>query len=193
MERIDATGLPCPMPVVKAKNALKKNGSAIVVIKVDNFIAVQNLEKMAIGNGYGFSFEKTTDVEYNVTLSGDNQEAHVHPAPQVSGVVVIIGSNEMGSGSEQLGKILMKSFIYSLTELIPKIEAVIFFNTGAFLSSYGSNTVDDLQLLIDSGCRILTCGTCIDFYQLPPPAVGEVANMFEIVTLMTSAEKIISP
>ena len=69
MIKVNAMGDACPLPVVKAKNAIKEQGGAgTVEVKVDNEIAVQNLGKMAQQKGYGFKSEKVADGEYNVTL-----------------------------------------------------------------------------------------------------------------------------
>ena len=49
--------------------------------------------------------------------------------------IVVISKNTMGDGSEELGKILIKSFISSLTELPAPPECLIFLNSGAYLTS----------------------------------------------------------
>ena len=48
MTRVDARGEICPIPLIKAKEAIKNlNGAGDVEVLVDTEIAVQNLEKMA--------------------------------------------------------------------------------------------------------------------------------------------------
>ena len=49
-------------------------------------------------------------------------------------VVVLITSNLFGQGEEGLGKILMKSFLYALTQ-IENIKQMIFMNSGVFLTT----------------------------------------------------------
>ena len=44
-EKLDAQGLACPLPVIQTKKLLVDND--VVETIVDNFIATQNLEKMA--------------------------------------------------------------------------------------------------------------------------------------------------
>ena len=56
MKTIDVLGQPCPIPVIKAKKALGQGDVEAVTVKVDNIVAVQNLEKMARGYGYDFSY-----------------------------------------------------------------------------------------------------------------------------------------
>ena len=49
MEKIvDARGLTCPQPVIKAKEALKGMQEGILKVLVDNEIAVQNVMKLGI-------------------------------------------------------------------------------------------------------------------------------------------------
>jgi len=205
MKIIDALGKPCPIPVIESKKALAGNGVDGILVKVDNFVAVQNLEKMARGYGYGFSYtEKATD-SYEVVINKDGQE-HPHEslsdnvssnAPQndaaSSGLVVVIGRDTMGKGTEELGKILIKGFIYSLTELPTPPKYVIFFNSGVYLTSDESNTIADLKKLEEKGVEVLTCGTCINFYNLQDKlAIGAVVNMYEITERMASASNIIN-
>jgi len=68
MIQLDMRGQSCPIPVVKAKKALKQPGAAGVSVLVDNKIAVENLQKMADGLGYDFSFKETGDSEYTAVL-----------------------------------------------------------------------------------------------------------------------------
>ena len=99
----------------------------------------------------------------------------------------------MGEGAEELGKILIKGFIYSLTELPTPPKFVIFFNSGAYLTSAESNTVDELKKLAEKGTEILTCGTCINYYKLQDKlAVGAITDMYGITERMASAGSIIN-
>ncbi len=96
----------------------------------------------------------------------------------------------MGRGSEELGKILIKGFIYALTQLPEKPEAVLFLNGGVHLAAEGSNTVEDLKVLAQSGVVVRACGTCLNYYGLIDKlAVGEVADMMEIAERITGANK----
>ncbi|MCL1873009.1 MAG: sulfurtransferase-like selenium metabolism protein YedF [Clostridiales bacterium] len=112
---------------------------------------------------------------------------------QTKGVVVVISRDTMGEGAMELGKILIKSFIYSLTELHSPPKCVIFLNSGAYLTSAGSNTIDDLKELENKGVEILTCGTCVNYYELQDKlAVGAVTDMVSITARMDTARNIIN-
>lgn len=202
MQPLDMLGQPCPIPVIKAKNALAQPGCDGVVVAVDNIVAVQNLEKMANGFGYGFSYTQQGEKHYDVAITTSGVIATVEPAgesaaaPTVTdgaGLTVLITSDAMGSGSEELGKILIKGFLFSLTELPTPPERVIFLNAGALLTAEGANTVPDLLTLEGLGCEILTCGTCSNYYQLQDKlAVGSLTDMFGIAARLASASRLIS-
>lgn len=108
--------------------------------------------------------------------------------------MVVLSSNQMGQGDETLGKLLMKGFVYALTEQDALPELVLLYNSGAFLSCEGSDSLEDLKLLESQGVEILTCGTCLNHYGLGEKlAVGAVTNMYEIVERMTGAKLLVRP
>ena len=71
---------------------------------------------------------------------------------------------------------------------------MLFYNGGATLTCEGSDSLEDLKLLKSQGVEIMTCGTCLDYYQLKEKlAVGSVTNMYAIVEAMDGADRIIRP
>jgi selenium metabolism protein YedF len=192
MELINVLGKPCPIPVIEAKKALRKKAAGEQVqLLVDNDISRQNLEKMAVGMGCAFSYEKREDGNILVTITA----AASTPASAAGGgsLVVAFSKNTMGTGSDDLGAILMKAFIYSLTELDTPPEILLFFNSGVRLSTEGSTAIEDLKKLEAKGTIVSSCGTCLDFFQLKEKlAVGNVTNMYAIAAAMGSAGKLIN-
>ena len=120
MLNVDARGDACPLPVVKAKKAIAAlNGAGEVEVLVDNEIAVQNLTKMAQQKGYGSSAEKLAEREYCVRFTvGDASAAAEEPAvctPDArTDTVVAIAADTMGEGAEELGRTLLKAFVFGL-------------------------------------------------------------------------------
>lgn len=109
-------------------------------------------------------------------------------------VLVVVSSGKMGEGSEELGKILMKGFLYALTQLEELPSAVLFYNGGVFLTCEGSPALEDLKSLEAQGVEILSCGTCLNYYGLTEKLqVGGVTNMYVIAEKMTKAERIVKP
>ena len=109
-------------------------------------------------------------------------------------MLVVLSANTMGTGEEKLGKALMKAFVFALTKQDVLPETILCYNTGAYLTTEGADTLEDLKLLESEGVTILTCGTCLDFYGLKEKLmVGGVTNMYDIVERMESAQIIVRP
>lgn len=200
--RVNALGDACPIPVVKTKKALQElQHGGIVETHVDNEIAVQNLTKMARQMNLEVAAEKRDDHHYVVTINADDAyEAIAKSTPEVcngdgrENIVVVIDNFAMGSGKEDLGRVLMKGFIYALSQQDRLPAVMLFYNGGATLTAEGSESLEDLKKLEAQGVVIKTCGTCINSYGLPEkPAVGEVTNMYDITTILLGADKVIQP
>lgn len=100
----------------------------------------------------------------------------------------------MGGGNEELGRLLMKGFVYALTQLDELPETVLIYNGGAKLSVEGSQSLEDLKTLEAQGVEVLTCGTCLNYYGLTDQLrVGSVTNMYEIVEKMAGARVVVRP
>ena len=126
--------------------------------------------------------------------SGQEEEIACTPDIRKKGITVVVSSDQMGNGEEKLGRTLMKAFLFALTRQDELPETIMFYNSGAFLSCEGSQSLEDLKNLEAEGVNIMTCGTCLDFYGLKEKlAVGTVTNMYEIVENMEKADKIIRP
>ena len=207
MKQIDARGLACPLPVVRTKDALASMlpGEQALVL-VDNAIAVQNLEKFARVRGHGFASEQRGEREFAVTLTKSDKAADApaqaakEPAIEAAscgcggGLVVAITSKQMGGGEPELGETLMKAFLFALTKQDQLPETVILYNSGAFLSCEGSDSLDDLRELEARGVNIMTCGTCLNYYGITDKlAVGGISNMYDIVDKLERASRVVRP
>ncbi|MDR1801954.1 MAG: sulfurtransferase-like selenium metabolism protein YedF [Lachnospiraceae bacterium] len=201
MITVNAIGDACPIPVIKTKEALLKiTGAEIVEVLVDNETAVRNVSKFGANAGGKATSEKTGEKEFKVmiefekapALSADTEATCTSEAK--SDVVVVIASDVMGNGKDDLGKVLLKGFIFALTKTDTLPKAVVFYNGGANITTEGSESLEDLKSLEAQGVEILTCGTCLDFYGIKDKlAVGSVTNMYTIVEMLESAGKIIRP
>jgi selenium metabolism protein YedF len=199
---VDAMGDACPIPVVKTKNAIKElNGSGSVETLVDNEIAVQNLTKMAVQKGYDVKSEKLDEGKYKVVMTVGDQPATETENETVACIpdgrkntVVVISSNVMGKGDDELGAVLVKGFVFALTQQDSLPSIMLFYNGGAKLTCEGASTLEDLKFLEAQGVEILTCGTCLNHYGLTEKlAVGSVTNMYVIAEKMSTADLIIKP
>lgn len=186
---VDARGLSCPEPVIMTKRALDSQEVNEVLAIVDNQTAVENISRMA----------KTLNLESMVEEQNGSyfiniiKDEVVTQKQEISGsTVVLIKSNVLGEGDEQLGSILMKSFIYTLTQMEGEIKTILLLNSGVMLTTAGSELLEHLKILANSGVEILSCGTCLDFYGLTDKLqVGGVGNMYTIVEEMLRASKVL--
>ena len=203
MEKIiDCRGMACPLPVVHTKKAAEElSAGDVLTVLVDNEIAVQNLQRFAAHKGFAATGEKKAQQEFavTITLSGDAAETaqaaqNCTPDTRKKGLLVVLSANTMGTGDPKLGASLMKAFVFALTRQDRLPETVLCYNSGAYLTCEGADTLEDLKLLESEGVKILTCGTCLDFYGLKKKlAVGGVTNMYDIVERMEQAVSIIQP
>lgn len=215
MITVNAMGDICPIPVVKTKKALGElNGPGEIEVLVDNETAVKNVTKMARSSGAEAESEQLGDKQYRVLITVGEDAAEklksakspaVQPQGQTQqeaaagcrtcvGTVVAVGSDRMGEGSEELGHILIKSFIFALTQLDDLPDKILFYNGGAKLTVEGSESLEDLKTLEEQGVEIMTCGTCLDYYGIKDKlAIGGVTNMYSIVETLQNAMSVIRP
>ena len=195
---VNAVGEPCPIPVVKATKALRAmTQPGTLEVRVDNQVAVENLKRMAAGNHLpvrvdGFTvFMDVQDPKGDVPA--EEPELTCTPAADGS-LLVAVDTDVMGRGSDELGKTLMKGFLFALTQQDVLPTTVLFYNGGATLTVEGSASLEDLKNLAAQGVEILTCGTCLNYYNLTDKlAVGEVTNMYSIVEKLTQADLVVKP
>lgn len=198
---VNAVGEQCPIPVVKATQALRAmTEPGTLEVLVDNEIAVQNLTRMGASQGYAVQAERREENLYSVRVlvnklpekeSADQPECVVDTG---AGLVVAVSSDVMGQGSDELGATLMKGFLFALGQLPQLPRTVLFYNGGAKLTVEGSASLEDIKGLEERGVEIMTCGTCLNYYGLTDKlAVGAVTNMYSIVEKLAGASRIIRP
>lgn len=192
MQKINAMGKVCPLPVIETKKALKsEEGKNGVEIMVDNEIATQNLSKMAEQMKLSHTVETISNTEYRVTIGGTGEEPQTVKSKvgTTEGYVVAIGSDKMGTGEDELGKKLMQSFIYALAEQDDIPEKIVFYNAAVYLTSKDSDSLEDLKALEAGGVEILSCGLCTNYYGITEDlGVGSITNMYRIVEIMRTSQ-----
>ncbi|MDX9702928.1 MAG: hypothetical protein RBU23_07785 [Candidatus Auribacterota bacterium] len=110
-----------------------------------------------------------------------------------SGIVLLLSSNMLGANKRRLGEKLMHQFLFSLTEMPPRIRSIILINEAVKLAFKGSSVLEPLQLLSDSKINILICQQSVKCHgDLSAIAVGTTASMYIMVNQLLSAEKVIS-
>jgi selenium metabolism protein YedF len=192
---VDARGLACPHPVIQTRKAMQEADQ--VVTLVDNDTALANVSRMAKksgwqvgvtpeGEGYRIELVKASVPQAKPLATG---RADVPVGP----LVLVVSSDMMGRGEEELGNLLIRAFFHALGEVEPLPRTVIFFNTGVKLVCQDSMVLDDLCALEAEGVEMLACGTCLDYLGLMEKlAVGQVSNMYDIAETMLRAGKVVN-
>ena len=189
--KVDARGLACPEPVIATKKALAEITDGVVTTIVDNETARENVTKFAVSSKCGVSVDKLGGHYYiQITKPADQDVKGEEPG---SSVVYLFGGNTLGRGSEELGEILLKSFFFSLLETEPQPKTLLFLNSGVKLTVEGSPVLDHLGTLASRGVKILSCGTCLDYFALKESlAIGEVTNMYNILAELSKSGRAIT-
>ena len=192
---VDCRGLSCPQPVIETKQALEKSDKVTVI--VDNLAARDNVARFGESQGGKVTIQGKKDGVYvTITKSkgGKRSEKNQSSKNTTTGpIVAVIRSDQMGQGPEELGCVLIRSFLHTFTEVSGRPDTMIFFNTGVRLTSEGSEVLDDLQALEQKGVAIQVCGTCLDYFGLKEKiAVGRISNMYTIVETMLAAGRLIT-
>ena len=195
---INCIGEICPMPVIKTKKALQEiSESNSVTVLVDNIEAIENIEKMVCDIGYHYITDKSGE-NFTITITKGTEGNAPTPAPEAGiqskgKAVVVISSNKMGTGDDELGETLLKMFIYSLAEADMPPKAVVFYNSGVKMTTGDSNSLDSLRALSEAGVDILSCGACLQYYNLTDSLkVGRVSNMYEISEILLNAASVVT-
>lgn len=181
--KLDARGQACPKPVIMTKKELEKMEKGILTTIVDNEVAKENVSKLASSMGYSFSVEELAHDEYHIHINkGEVEEGeNLSHSKNLKDMTIAFSSDTMGNGDEGLGKILMKSFVYTVSESTPYPSAMIFYNGGVKLTCEGSEVLDDLIRLEEAGVEIVSCGTCLDYLNIKDKLkVGSISNMYTI-------------
>ncbi|UCF84225.1 MAG: sulfurtransferase-like selenium metabolism protein YedF, partial [Desulfobacteraceae bacterium] len=115
------------------------------------------------------------------------------PQAEKQKIMVIVATDRMGRGDDELGAKLMVNFLKTLKEMGDELWRLVFLNNGVKLTIEYSQVLPDLKELQDNGVLILVCGTCLDHFNLlDKKQVGETTNMLDIVTAMQLADKVIN-
>jgi len=198
---LDARGLACPGPVIMLKKALEEGGSDILEVMVDNAAARENVSRYATHSGCVLLSVREDQGIFTLSMrAGASEGAGAHadggkeaakeaePLPEkpgdagsADGATVLVASDRLGRGADELGALLIKGFIYALAEADVPPRRIIFMNAGVRLSTEGSPSLPDLVRLSGRGVEILSCGTCLDYYGVKEKlSVGRISNMYEI-------------
>jgi selenium metabolism protein YedF len=203
MERIvDTRGLACPEPVILTKRAIEEAKEVLVL--ADNDEAVENIRRLANNMGCAIDLAQGEEGGFRIRLSrsGEASPSGGTDIGIVCGaakdgsapLVVVLSSDRLGRGNDELGEVLMRSFVHTLLTLEPRPATIIFYNTGVRLATRESAILDDLRQLEAAGVGLFVCGTCVNYFGLKEQlGAGIISNMYDIAATMAGAGKLVIP
>jgi selenium metabolism protein YedF len=204
MRIVDTKGQLCPAPLIAAKKALKETdeGGSFVLL-TDNKTSFENLSRFLKDNKADFKVSESEGI-WTLTITKSQKDlikplAAEYCRPEIShfqkgNFVVVISSDKMGEGDDQLGHLLINTFIKALKDLEELPKKIVFYNSGVKLVTTSSPVIEDLRDLEKMGVDLMLCGTCVNFYSLGSIiGAGIVSNMYSIAEVMASSDKIIKP
>jgi selenium metabolism protein YedF len=194
MIRIDLRGKQCPVPVIETKQFLENNDVREIEIILDNQAACENVTRFLGTRNFTVAAEK---IESNdtfqlraVRLNAEGEAV----AKAEKKVLVFMNSETLGRGDDELGRVLTRSFLYTLKVLEVVPWRIIFMNGGVKHVAEGSESLVVLKEIGDLGVEILACGTCLDYFHIKDMVrVGRISNMYEIASSFLEATQVISP
>ncbi len=193
MKTIDCRNMACPLPVVTVKRALEEAGGEAVRVLLDDGAPRENVARFAANRG--FTVEETPAKEGCVlTITGAPVEPRAPVERKTGGVALLVTSDRLGDGPEELGRLLMKNFIITLLDVAEPPDRIFFVNTGVLLATEGSEVLEALERLGDRGAEVLSCGVCLDFFNRRDKLrAGAVTTMFTIAESLLSAGSVVRP
>jgi selenium metabolism protein YedF len=201
MTLVDARGKLCPQPIIMTKKTLRE-GCKDFVILLDNetakenvlaFLEDNNIECSCIGEAgsYEISVGNAKYEEKKILVSEKSMTEQ--PSENVRKAIVI-KNNRMGQGNDDLGRILLESFINILPDMDGLPTNIVFYNAGIFMVVDETPVIKALRKLENEGVRLLVCGACLDFYDKKKMLkVGKVSNMYDILECLNASTTIIYP
>lgn len=185
MKIIDAKGIACPRPVIMTKKAINEENLEEVKVLVDNEIATENLSKMATQLGFVAEVITNSNTDYEVVLKKSaDAKCEIMDMENNSEYIVVISSDRLGTGDEDFSKKLLDGFIYALREQDVYPKTIVCYNTGVKLTTVNEKTVEDLKYMNSKGVEVLSCGLCLENYNVKEQLkVGSATNMYRICEL----------
>jgi selenium metabolism protein YedF len=196
---IDCRGMACPQPVIETKKVIDSGSEKDILVIVDNAVARENVSRLAKKTGCSVNVKEQEGLFLLEISLPDSKRTSAAPEPEktyeiseTAGNVYFITTSSIGQGSPDLGEVLMKSLMVTLTQQAAP-SALLFLNTGVHLAIEGSPVLEQLQALAGRGTEMLVCGTCLNYYKISEIlAVGTISNMLEINSWLTSQHKVIT-
>jgi len=103
--------------------------------------------------------------------------------------LILIGSDSLGAPEPDLGRLLMGNFLRNLGDRADLPNCIVLWNGGVLLAAADSPVLDHLKRLDERGVAIVSCRTCIEYFELESKVgVGQVDGMVGILERLSTHE-----
>jgi len=190
MNTIDCRNMACPAPVISVKKALE--GRTELRVLLDDGAPRENVSRYVRNHGFKVKEERNADA-WLITITGGSAATAAPPQAFTQDErILLITSNLLGEGPEELGSLLMKNFLHTLLETAEIPARIFFMNRGVLLTTEGSDVLEALEKLGGMGVEILSCGLCLDFFGLKDKLrAGSTTNMLTTADSLLAAKQVI--
>jgi tRNA 2-thiouridine synthesizing protein A len=194
---LDCRGKLCPTPLLETRRALESMDEGSLVVMVDALAAKENIVRAMLEAGNEALVEES-EGQWTLTITKSLDQPldvpEAAPTARATGpTVLLLLDRGLGRSDPDLGRILMKVFLTTLSAVGPAPASLILMQGGVRLACSGSDCLEPLRALAEQGANILACGTCLDYFGLVNALqVGRISNMAEIVRLLGEAGKVIT-
>lgn len=181
---LDVRNKPCPEPVILTKKAISSKDFDELEIITNSDVSKENIIRFLTTCNIKFDVSKKEN-EYYILIKDSDATQKSSAFQKNQRLKIIFTKDYLGEGDKKLGEILIKSFIHTLNESDKLPETIFFVNRGVYLTTTDSFVIEDLKSLECKGVEILSCGTCLDYYNLKEKlAAGKIGNMYRLIELI---------
>ena len=186
MRIVDTKGQKCPAPLIATKKALKETAAGeTFIVLTDNKTSFDNLSRFLKDNNADFQVCEKGGI-WTLTISGTAPDFSQVRAEDYCSVpivhfergnfIIVLSSDKMGEGDDELGHLLMNNFIKAIKDLDRLPHKLVFYNKGVKLVTKSSPVIEHLKDLEKMGVEIMICATCVDYYSLEASIRGRYSE-----------------
>jgi len=188
--KIDARGLACPQPVLMVKEQLENIEEGVLTVLVDNKGSSINVRNFCESNGHTVNVNEKEGIFQLDIAKG--YPCEISDDADGKNIVIHISGESMGSEEPELGRKLMKGFLANLKNLDRLPDAVILVNNSVRMATLYEDTIASLKELSGLGVKVLSCGICLEHYQLVDSLkAGEITDALTVGNMLMKADKVI--
>ncbi|SRR5579885_994882 len=204
-KQIDLRGLVCPEPVIRTKKLLDDKSIIKVEALVESEVNVKNLARLARSQNVSMSCANEGEYYRIVLTRGGTSQLSIEEEEAIRdaqretnrhkvGTVVFLAKDTFGEGDPDFSRSLLNVFLQTLFDSGHKPRAILLANSGVKLMEPDSPVLPVLNDFRESGCEVMACGLCLDYYGLKERTPSDqITNMFTICEYLMTADKVITP